>query len=700
MSQAFPLPQLRQELRVERGAPLAGGAPGWVLFDPLRHLFFQLGGLEQRVLAHWRLGEAHALCAALVDEGEDPDAAEDAIVAFHDFARANDLVARADAKALAARDKARPKGPGRWLLDHYLFIRIPLVRPAAFLARTLPVARLVWSRTGLTLLATLALLGLFMVARQWDAFTGQFAALMSGQGLLAYMAALLFVKTGHELGHAYMATRAGVRVPSMGVSFLVLMPVLYTDTSAAWRLRSRRARMGIDAAGIMAELSVAAVALFLWSFVPDGPVRTALFVLATTSLATSLLVNASPFMRFDGYYLLSDWLRVPNLAPRAFALMRWRLREALFGLGEAIPEPLSAGLRRTMLAYAVVTFAYRTSLYVGIALLVYHSTFKLLGIVLFLVEVSVFLARPVVAELKEWRARLPAIRASRRTRVTAGIAAALVVAAFLPLDRSVSVPALLTPIADQPVALGDPARVSQVLVRRGDAVAAGQPLVVLQSPEIDLGLAQARLRIAQLESRVARGVADRDDLADQTVLAQDLATERDRLAGFERRRAALTVRADAAGRVVDLGDDVQPGAWVGGRQPLLRVVSADSFDVAGFAGEDEAWRVAPGAEGRFVPDDASAGSWRVRLDEIGAAATTRIDARQLTQAGGALTTTGKDGTLAHAVTPLRLVAERGDASGFVQPVAGQVILPATGESLAAMLWRSLGRVMVKQASLG
>ncbi len=219
MTQAFPLPQLRQELRIERGAPLAGGAPGWVLFDPLRHLFFQLGSLEQRVLAHWRLGEAHRLRDALVEEGEDADEAEDAIVAFHDFARANDLVARADAKALAARDKARPKGPWRWLLDHYLFIRIPLVRPAAFLARTLPAVRPIWSRSGVAVLAALAMLGLMMVARQWDAFAGQFAGLMSGEGLVAYGAALLFVKTCHELGHAYTATRYGVRVPAMGVSF-------------------------------------------------------------------------------------------------------------------------------------------------------------------------------------------------------------------------------------------------------------------------------------------------------------------------------------------------------------------------------------------------------------------------------------------------------------------------------------------------
>ena len=486
----------------------------------------------------------------------------------------------------------------------------------------------------------------------------------------------------------------------MGVSFLVLMPVLYTDTSAAWRLRSRRARMQIDAAGIAAELSVAAVALFLWFWVPDGPVRTAAFVLATTSLATSLLVNASPFMRFDGYYLLSDWLRVPNLAPRSFALMRWYLREWLFDLRESCPESLSAGLRRTMFAYALVTFCYRAGLYIGIALLVYHSTFKALGVILFLVEVHVFLARPLVAEWKEWRARRPAILARPRTRLTAGIAAALVVAAFLPLDRSVSLPALLAPIADQPLASGDPARIERVLVRPGQQVAAGQPLVLLSQPDIALGTAQARLRIAELESRLQRGVADADDLADRTVLQRDLLAERDRLAGYERRRAGLVLRAAASGRVVDLTDAVQPGVWTDGRQPLLRVVSAGAADVQAFADDDQSWRLEPGVTGRFVPDDAGAASWRVRLDEIGAAAALP-EAPQLMQPnGGPIPAAGGSNPRAlHAMTPVRLVAERGDGTGFAQPVAGRVILPATGESLAARLWRALGRVVVKQSSL-
>ena len=704
----FPLPPLRQELRIDAGAPLPSGAPAFVLFDPLRHVFFQLGEIEQRIASYWRLGDAFAVRDRLIADGQDPEDAEAAFTAFHGFAVDNSLLRELPGEqvaTLAGRREAARHAWWRWLLDHYLFVRIPLVRPAAFLARTLPYARKVWSRVGVALLVAMAACGAFLVTRQWDVFAAQFRGLLSVKGLFAYAGALLMVKICHELGHAYMATRNGVRVPSMGVSLLVMVPVLYTDTTAAWRLPERKRRIQIDAAGVMAELSVAAVALFAWSFLPDGPVRTGAFVLATTSLATSLLVNASPFMRFDGYYILSDLLGVPNLATRAFALMRWRLRETLFALHEPPPERLPARISRAMLAYAVVTFCYRTTLYLGIATFVYHHFFKALGVVLFGVEVCVFLGRPVYSELRAWRARAPAISASPRGRWVFAIVALLAVAAFLPLDRSISVPALLTPMGDKPLVVGDPAQVRQVFVRNGDAVAADQPILILSSPEIALGLAQSGLRIAQLESQVARAGSDRGDLADTTVLQRDLLAERLRLAGLQRRQEALTVRAPIAGRVLDIPDGLAAGAWTDGKQVLARVTTPERFDVEAYAPEDQAWRLKAGATGRFVPRSATDGLRRVRLDEIGASAVHEIDQTLMaTGNGGPIETVGAPSATnplhpKHALIALHLVAEQARSSAFLRPETGHVVLPAQGESVCAEVMRSILRIFAREGSL-
>ena len=188
------------------------------------------------------------------------------------------------------------------------------------------------------------------------------------------------MKVIHEMGHALTAKRYGCRVPSMGIALLVLWPVLYTDVTETWKLVSRRQRLAVGLAGVTAELVFAVFATLAWSFLPDGPVRGAAFILATTSWIATLLLNLSPFMRFDGYFVLSDWLEMPNLHARAFAIARWWLRERLFGLGEPPPEELPPGRRRFLIVFSFATWFYRVTVFLGIAVLVYHFAIKALGI--------------------------------------------------------------------------------------------------------------------------------------------------------------------------------------------------------------------------------------------------------------------------------------------------------------------------------
>ena len=190
---------------------------------------------------------------------------------------------------------------------------------------------------------TIGVVGLFLVGRQWDAFVSTFLHFFNWRGAVMYGAVLCLVKVVHELGHAYTATRFGCRVPTIGVAFMVMVPVLYSDVSDSYRLSSKRKRVAIAAAGVVAELGLAAVATVLWAFLPDGPLRSMAFVVATSSWIMSLTVNLNPLMRFDGYYLLADGLGLPNLQDRACAFGQWKLRQLLFGAGS--PQPGRWGSR-------------------------------------------------------------------------------------------------------------------------------------------------------------------------------------------------------------------------------------------------------------------------------------------------------------------------------------------------------------------
>lgn len=221
--------------------------------------------------------------------------------------------------------------------------------------------------------------------------------------MVYYGVALSLAKVAHELGHAFTAHRHGCRVPTMGIAFLVMFPVLYTDASETWKITRRRSRLAIAGAGVMVELGLAAVATVLWNFLPDGPMRSSVFLLAASTWIVTLTINLNPFMRMDGYYLLADWMRAENLQPRSFAYNRWHLRRLLFGLKAPPPEPLAPKTARFFVLYAWCTWIYRFTLFLGIALLVYHFAFKLLGLILMMVEVGWFVLRPIVAELLAWR---------------------------------------------------------------------------------------------------------------------------------------------------------------------------------------------------------------------------------------------------------------------------------------------------------
>lgn len=368
------LPSLRADLQLQMAAPALDGSPRWTLADPLRGRYFKLGAAAMRLLRHWSLGDPEqVLRAANREPGLPLDVAE--LEQLLSFLRAHDLISALDPQqrdSYGLKAAAQRQSVWQILLHQYLFFRIPLWRPDAFLNRAWPwLARFGPGALRYGLPLTLGL-GVFLVSRDWQRFIATFPHLFSLGGALAFGVALFFAKLCHEFGHAFMAKRAGCRVQSMGVAFMVLLPMFYTDVSDAWRVNDRRARLLIGAGGVLAELLLACIALLAWSLLPDGPARTAAFMLASATWLTTLAVNLNPFMRFDGYFLLSDFWEVDNLQGRAFALCRWRLREALFGYGAPAPEPWSPSMQRRLLWWGYGSWLWRAVLFFGIALAVYH----------------------------------------------------------------------------------------------------------------------------------------------------------------------------------------------------------------------------------------------------------------------------------------------------------------------------------------
>lgn len=637
------LPALREELRLLPAAANHDGSPAWMVQDPVNNRFFRIGWIDFELLLRWAEGSPQAIveavCAETTLSVEESDVA--ALVAFldqHSLLRADSAQS---VDQLRQRAQLQQKSVYTWLLHNYLFFRIPLIRPQVGLALILPWVSRLFTRTTAIVVVLASLLGLFLAARQWQVFVSVVVDHMTWSGVLGYAVALVFAKALHEVGHALTATRYGVRVAHMGVALLVMFPMLYTDTSESWKLTRARERLAIASAGIVTELGIAGLATLAWSLTPDGGVRNALFFLATTSWVLTLLVNASPFMRFDGYFIISDVLDFPNLHERSGALARTWLRRNLLGVKDPWPERLAGNGNAALIAFALATWIYRLVVFLGIALVVYYFFFKILGIFLMIVEVVWFIARPIWSEVKIWWSRRTEIKTNRIV-MSALIGAVLLAASLVPWQTSVKGVGWLHP-ERQHVVFSPLAGKLTSLAAEG-AVKEGQILFTLESPDLQLaqqrasGLADARAK----ELLGLTGLLDGEERRAQVTSQQDKFLAEANLYLGERSRMQLT--APFSGVLSDLDPQLADGVWVAPRQPLAVLVDPASWTVEAFVAEEDVARVRAGDTARIHLGARSLTVLQGQVKEVDSSRTSVLPHSMLdARAGGPLATVAATG---------------------------------------------------------
>lgn len=693
------LPELRQELRLFAG-PRGGKSLDWLIYDPVRHRYFQLSRAAFELLERWR-AEPAAEFAARAAHDLERDVPMEHINELARFLIANNLALEppsGDPRAFAAQEAQSRYSPIAKLAHNYLFFKVPLVRPARFLTATMPLVEPLFSRATAAIVAFLWLAGIYLVSRQWDVFVSTFMDFLSLEGMMVYGVTLVLIKALHELGHAYTATRKGVRVNTMGVAFVVMTPILYTDVTDAWRLRNRRDKLAIDAAGVIVELALAGIALFLWAFAPDGPARSALFVTATTSLVMGLLVNLNPLMRFDGYHLLADAWRKPNLQPRSNALACWWLRECLFALGHTPPESLPRRTRGLLIAYAIAVWIYRFFLFLGIALVVYHMFFKALGIILFAIEIIWFIALPVLNEMKEWWKMRAEIINTRRSAISALVLAAAIGFLVIPWQGTVAVQGVATSDIETRIFAPRPARIAAVSIGDTAKVTAGDKLVTLDSPDLTHEMATTRTRIELTRLRLQRIAGDSSDRANRAVLEGDLARLETALAGILSEQARLIVRAPHDGAVRDMDRDLSVGEWIDGATPIARVVAARPPEVEAYIREEDLWRIAAGAAALFMPEDPLIPRRSGHVSDISMTGARAIELPYLASTyGGDVPSDRTHEQLVKPRSGWHLVRIVLDGAPVDQAMRGTVHIDGARESYAAAIWRRVLRVLVRES---
>ena len=460
-----------------------------------------------------------------------------------------------------------------------LYLRFPLYDPDALLTRLAPLARGLFSRPALLAWLALLVAALLALFATGDRLAAALADPAFPSGRTALLLALLYppLKLVHELAHGLAVKRSGGEVHECGIALMVLMPLPYVDASASAAFAEKRERLLVGAAGILVELAFAALGALLWAGSSGLAAEIGLVLLLVGGLST-VLVNGNPLLRFDGYYLLADWLEIPNLAARSRRATLARLRTLLSGEPDRQASPEDRSERVWLLGYGVLSGLYRTALLLWIAWWL-SGRYLLLGLALAAFAVTSSLLLPL------WRGvraigRDPALRTPRPLAWLAGVPLVLLGAAlWLPLPHASAARGVVWLPDEAIVRVPGACEIVAAPVAPGEAVSAGELLFECTDPELSLRERELLARVDELDAH-AVGLSTRDPASHTGLLAERRATDaaladvRERIAA-SRRTAALDGRFDAlgtselTGRAVARGDIV--GYVVPPRERTVRV---------------------------------------------------------------------------------------------------------------------------------
>ncbi|MBF0462634.1 MAG: PqqD family peptide modification chaperone [Magnetococcales bacterium] len=463
-------------------------------------------------------------------------------------------------------------------LANPLSLKIPLFDPDRLL--TLLVRLMPRFLQGWLLLVWLAVVlsGLAMGAMHWDELTQDIVArVFTPDNMLMLWLVFPVVKGIHELGHGLAVKLFGGQCHEVGIMLLMLAPIPYVDASQAAALASRRQRILVGLAGMMAELFLAALAIWLWSWTAPGPARALFHHVVLLAGFTTVVFNMNPLLRFDGYYVLADWLEIPNLGQKANQYVGYLVNRYLFGVQHGlIPPHLTPRERGWLVGYAVASFANRMVVSVSILLMV-AERFFFLGVLLALWAAYAMLLLPLT-RMGRYLVSHPTLEGQRQRAIllSGGAVAVLVgLLLLLPCPAWTSTEGVIWMPEQSRIRAPVPCFAQAVVAPVGALVTPGTPLLTCDDPQLTGLQAQLIAIVEEFEARLAQ--VGHTDRVTYQIVQSDLHYAQQRLADVTQRQAEMTMRAPQAGRFIMSASTDFPGRYLERGDVLAYVLDPGRF---------------------------------------------------------------------------------------------------------------------------
>ena len=463
-----------------------------------------------------------------------------------------------------------------------LALRLPVLDPDDFVSATMPLVRPFISWFGALVWLAVVGYGGFLALSRWDELTENVVdRILTAENLGLLVLAYIAVKAVHEMGHAYVVKRWGGDVHEIGLMFLVFMPVPYVDASDSMRFQSKWQRALVGAAGILVEAFLAAVAMIVWINAEPGLLKAFSFNVMLIGGVSTLLFNGNPLLKFDGYYVMSDLIEIPNLANRSKSHIGYLIKTYAFGIKDLDSPATARGEATWFVFYAIAAFVYR--LFITFAIVLFVSTqFFFIGVIMAIWAVVLMFGWPMMKNV--WfLLRAPVLRHHRgRAFAVTGVTIALVGALLfaVPVPHATVAQGVVWVPGDRIVFSEADGIVTRLSAAPGAEVASGNELMTLDDPLISARVSMLEGYIEELRRRLsAQDFADRSAAR---VLREELrAAEADRQLTLERKQN-LTIRSGSDGRLIlpegegIVGRFVRKGDVVGYvtdfHDPLIRVI--------------------------------------------------------------------------------------------------------------------------------
>jgi putative peptide zinc metalloprotease protein len=428
--------------------------------------------------------------------------------------------ARMKARWEAAKQAKMKKGGFIALANKLFFFRRSVIDPDVFLGRLAKPLWWLWTKQTFWVSMVLIVLAAVVFVQHVERLEGAIANLFSFQNALLMIATTFVIKSIHELGHGLTCKHFGGEVHEIGVMVLVFQPYFFVNVSDSWTMPNRAHRVWVSFAGIYVELIFASVATFFWAVVQPGALRDFLFNVIFIASVSTVVFNANPLMRFDGYYIMMDLLEVPNLQAKSRALITNHVKRLLFGTKTADPvlQRMPLPKKRLWLFYTYAILSWVYGYYIIYSLIVFMKPhLEPLGLAGLANWFSAFaliswVALPFLGFFKSLNLKREDWGEGGRLRRLMAFGAVafgiLGVFSFVPWPLTITRAGTVELANPQQVRPEVTGFVQQVLVRDGEHVKPGMPLAKLVNRDVQQAHVEAQMRLKTAEASMQRALGE------------------------------------------------------------------------------------------------------------------------------------------------------------------------------------------------